>query len=77
MRGVVIERARKAGIEVVEGAVALEAVHSATEAFLTNSVRGMLPVTRLLDWTYSLPGTVTQHLWGEILPWLESGGTSP
>jgi branched-chain amino acid aminotransferase len=77
MRRVVIERARKAGIEVVEGPVGLNAIASASEAFLTNSVRGMLPVAHLLDRSYSLPGAVTQRLWGAILPWLESGGKVP
>ena len=77
MRGVVIERARIAGLEVEEGPVGLGAIASATEAFLTNSVRGMLPVAWLLHAAYSSPGPVTRLLWDEVRSWLESGGTRP
>lgn len=75
MRRVVIEQARKAGIEVVERPVELEELARAEEAFLTNSVRGILPVARLLHREVSMsPGWVTRRLWDIILPWLESGG---
>ena len=52
-------------------------IGSADEAFLTNSVRGMLPVARLLHADLPAPGPVTRRLWDEILPWLESGGIAP
>ncbi len=77
MRRVVIERARKMDIEVVEGPVPLGAIDAATEAFLTNSVRGILPVARLLHAGWSAPGLLTRRLWETILPWLRSGGTTP
>ena len=76
MRRVVIERAGIEGIPVVEGPVSREMLGSADEAFLTNSVRGMLPVARLLHADLPAPGPVTRGLWDRILPWLESGGTT-
>jgi branched-subunit amino acid aminotransferase/4-amino-4-deoxychorismate lyase len=77
MRRVVIERARHCGIEVIEGNVFLDAIGAADEAFLTNSVRGMLPVARLLHAEWPAPGAVTRRLWDEILPRLESGRNAP
>lgn len=73
MRRVVIDRARRRGIEVVEGAVGLSDIGRADEAFLTNSVRGMLPVGRLLGIDLPAPGAVTAGLWDDIRHWLESG----
>jgi branched-chain amino acid aminotransferase len=74
MRRVVIERARVEGIPVVEGAVRLDAIGSADEAFLTNSVRSILPVARLLHAELPVPGSVTRRLWDRVLSWLEAGG---
>jgi branched-subunit amino acid aminotransferase/4-amino-4-deoxychorismate lyase len=76
MRRVVIERARQGGVDVIEGPVPLDAIGTADEAFLTNSVRGMLPVSRLLHAGLPAPGPVTQRLWDRILAWLNSGGTT-
>jgi branched-subunit amino acid aminotransferase/4-amino-4-deoxychorismate lyase len=76
MRKVVIERAGSCGIRVIEGSVTLAATGSCDEAFLTNSVRGMLPVARLLSADLPAPGPVSQRLWDHILPWLNSGGTT-
>jgi branched-chain amino acid aminotransferase len=77
MRGLVIEQARLDGIPVVEGPVSVEAIGSTDEAFLTNSVRGILPVARLLHAELPAPGPLTRRLWDRIRPWLESGGTTP
>ncbi|MGP0065299.1 MAG: aminotransferase class IV [Isosphaeraceae bacterium] len=76
MRRLVLDHARGLGFEVVEAPVRLDSLSTADEAFLTNSVRGMLPISRLFDRILPAPGSVTQRLWGEILPWLESGGTT-
>jgi branched-subunit amino acid aminotransferase/4-amino-4-deoxychorismate lyase len=75
MRRAVIDRARQQGVEVEEGSVNLDAIDSADEAFLTNSIRGMQPVARLLHAELPAPGPATRRLWDTILPWLESGGT--
>ena len=77
MRRVVIERARYCGIKVVEGPVSLDAIALADEAFLTNSVRGILPVSRLLHAEMPAPGPLTRRVWDEVFVWLVSGGTTP
>jgi branched-subunit amino acid aminotransferase/4-amino-4-deoxychorismate lyase len=76
MRQVVLNHAKRLGLPIVEGRVPLESLGTADEAFLTNSVQGMLPVSRLFDRDLPAPGPVTARLWEEILPWLESGGTT-
>ena len=77
LRRVVLDRAARLGLEAVEGPVSMESLGAAGEAFLTNSVRGMLPIARLLGVDLPAPGPLTQQLWSDILPWLESGGTAP
>jgi branched-chain amino acid aminotransferase len=77
MRRVVLERAARIGFEVEEGPLPLERIDTAGEAFLTSSVRGMLPIARLLNAELPASGPVTRQLWNDILPWLESGGTTP
>jgi len=77
MRRVVLDHAGHLGLAVCEGRVPIDSLATADEAFLTSSVAGMLPVGRLLGRDLPAPGPVTQRLWSSILPWLESGGTSP
>jgi branched-chain amino acid aminotransferase len=77
MRAVVLERAERMCLAVEERPLPLDRIKTADEAFLTSSLRGMLPVARLLDRELPAPGHVTRQLWDEILPWLESGGTTP
>ena len=77
MRGVVLEKARRLDIEVEEGPVPIERKNAADEAFMTNSLWGLLPIARLMDRELPAPGPVTKRLWDEILPWLQSGGTTP
>jgi branched-subunit amino acid aminotransferase/4-amino-4-deoxychorismate lyase len=77
MRGVVLERARLLGIEVEEGPLPLERIRTTDEAFMTNSLWGMLPIAQLLDRELPAPGPLTRQLWDETLPWLQSGGTTP
>jgi branched-subunit amino acid aminotransferase/4-amino-4-deoxychorismate lyase len=74
MRGVVLERAKLLGLDVVCGPLPRERIATADEAFLTNSVRGMLPIARLLDRELPSPGPVTRQLWSDVSQWLESGG---
>ena len=47
-------------------------IATADEAFLTNAVRGILPVGRLMDVEFAAPGPVTDRLWNVIVRWLES-----
>ena len=77
MRRVVIERAAAAGSRSSKARCRSTRSHSADEAFLTNSVRGILPVSRLLHAELPAPGPVTRRVWDEIFPWLVSGGTTP
>ncbi len=74
MRGLVIERARSLGLEVVEDWLPVERIETADEAFLTNAVRGIVPLERLMDFGFPTPGRVTQELWNDIQGWLDSGG---
>ena len=73
MRELVLERAEQAGLKVEEMSVPVERIGSANEAFLTNSVRGVLPIATLMGVELPAPGPTTQQLWNEILAWLESG----
>ena len=72
MRQVVLERAGEIGIEAVEESLSMGSIATADEAFLTNSVRGILPVGRLMDVEFAAPGPVTDRLWNVIVRWLES-----
>jgi branched-subunit amino acid aminotransferase/4-amino-4-deoxychorismate lyase len=77
MRRAVIERARRLGVEVLEIPVPMNSIASAAEAFLTNSVRGMLPIARLMHAELPAPGPMTRRLWDHIVSWLETGGLEP
>jgi branched-chain amino acid aminotransferase len=74
MRGVVLEHARRLGLPVDQSPLKLDLPRTMTEAFLTNSVRGIVPIGRLLGVQLSCPGPLTTRLWREILSWLESRG---
>ena len=71
MRGLVIARARILGLEVMEELLPVERIEAADEAFLTNSVRGIVPIERLMDFGFAPPGRVTQLIWKDIREWLE------
>jgi branched-chain amino acid aminotransferase len=74
MRALVLDRATRIGLEVREEPLPLERIMTAGEAFLTNSVRGIVPVRRLLDAMLPAPGPTTRQLWDDISRWLGSGG---
>src|SRR5262249_9131614 len=83
MRGLVLERARELRLQVVErGAVPRDDLGNADEVFLTNSVRGIIPVerARLLGATsvdsgmeWSAPGVWTQGIALDLTHGLNSG----
>jgi branched-chain amino acid aminotransferase len=73
MRRVVLERARQIGIEIEEGSLPVGRLFSADEAFLTSSLRGILPIARLMEHELPAPGPLTRQLRDELLVWLESG----
>jgi len=76
MRRLVLDWAGQAGLEVEETSLPVERIGSADEAFLTNSVRGVVPIATLMGVELPAPGAATRCLWNEILPWLESGGST-
>jgi len=70
----VLERAAEAGLEVKEMSLPAERIKNADEAFLTNSVRGVVPIARLLDADFQSPGDITQQMWQRVLSWLTRVG---
>jgi branched-chain amino acid aminotransferase len=76
MRGLILERGARLGLDVREAPLSLlDRLLRPEEVFLSNSVRGILPVRQWGEARYPAPGPVTRRLWDDILPWLESGGT--
>ena len=63
-RGTVIAQARKAGLQVVEQTLMPEALKQADEAFITSSIREVMPVVRVDGQPIGdgRPGPVTQRL---------------
>jgi branched-subunit amino acid aminotransferase/4-amino-4-deoxychorismate lyase len=77
MRALILEQGRLLGLEVREEALSLmDPMFRPEEVFLTNSVRGIVPVRQWGDARFPAPGPVTRRLWDAIRSWLESGGTT-
>ena len=83
LRGLVLEHARNLGLRVREPrTLPLELVRVADEVFLTNSVRGIIPVREAHDplppdqplWKWDAPGPVTRRLRESVQHGLDSGG---
>ncbi len=74
MRGVVLERAGGSG-STPGGDYLRSALQQADEVFLTNSVRGIMPVRSWLSREYPAPGPITRRLWEDVLQRLEAGGS--
>ncbi len=62
MRSVVLEQAARLGLPTAEGPVDEAAWRGADELFLTNAVRGVMPVRSIADQTFAVPGVWTQRL---------------
>jgi branched-subunit amino acid aminotransferase/4-amino-4-deoxychorismate lyase len=83
MRGLITIRAREIFAEVfdfgnTESLVNWERLTTADEVFLTNSVRGIIPVARIGEKTWPAPGDRTRRLSILVDDWLrEQGGTPP
>ena len=76
MRALILEQAIRLGLNVRETPLRLvDPSFRPQEVFLTNSVRGIMPVGQWGAARYPVPGPIARRLWDEILPWLESGGT--
>lgn len=77
MRGVVIERAAALGITVEEIELNLfDGRFVPEELFLTNAVRGVVPVGSWGEARFPAPGPVTGRIRDEVIAFLESGGTT-
>jgi branched-subunit amino acid aminotransferase/4-amino-4-deoxychorismate lyase len=78
MRGLVIEQGHRLAMTVVtQHDVVREQLMTADEVFLTNSVRGIIPVARIGEKTWPAPGDWTQRLSICVNDWLrEQGETS-
>lgn len=74
----VLELATGEGMEVEEALIAPAALREADEAFLTSSIRGIIPVTRVDSEPVGdgMPGPVTGQLMSQYAAFLASEGTS-
>ena len=88
MRSVVLDRARQLGLPVAEfpyrgpAGSQLPSMKpewmAADEVFLTNSVRGMISVSRVaFGPNLAAPGPITARLWDDVRNWLERGEIDP
>jgi branched-subunit amino acid aminotransferase/4-amino-4-deoxychorismate lyase len=77
MRSLVLERAEGEGITTIERDVTIDGLDEAEEVFLTNAVRGVIPVGWALGRSLEAPGPVTDRLWSAVSAWLERGGETP
>ncbi len=78
MRGLILERARHLDIPARESAIGiLDPLFRPDEVFLTNSVRGLVPVRQWGEARFPAPGPVAERLWEDARAWLESGGEAP
>lgn len=87
-RGLVLERAAALGVDVSQNGMGLSSIdlrpatrliagEGVVEMFLTNSVRGIVPVRRFLGVDLPSPGPLTGRLAEDIRPWLDAGGPRP
>ncbi len=81
MRAVIMERAAELGMELIESpTVSIAAITTASELFLSNSGRGMIPVRSLeiaeasdsRITTYRKPGPITSALSDHLETWLRA-----
>jgi branched-subunit amino acid aminotransferase/4-amino-4-deoxychorismate lyase len=78
MRGLVIEQGHKLAMVVVtQHDVVREQLMTADEVFLTNSVRGIIPVARIGESSWPAPGPWTQRLSISVNDWLREQEGSP
>jgi branched-subunit amino acid aminotransferase/4-amino-4-deoxychorismate lyase len=74
MRSLILERGPRLGLDVREAPLGLlDRLFRPEEVFLTNSVRGIMPVGEWGEARFPVPGPVARRLWDDIRSWLESG----
>ncbi len=74
MRGLVLELAPALGLAIREGDLSGHNLEQAEEVFLTNAVRGIIPVARAADRVFEAPGPWTRRLRDATLERLEREG---
>lgn len=74
MREVVLERAGALGIATRQIPQTLDDLEAWDEAFLTNAVRGIIPIGFFVRKALTAPGPITSRLGADLRHWLESGG---
>ncbi len=74
MRQVVLERAGSVGIATRLQPSTADDLELFDEAFLTNAVRGIMPIAIFGHKTWSAPGPITRRLRDDLGSWLASGG---
>jgi branched-chain amino acid aminotransferase len=76
MRGLILEQGHLLGLNIRETPLGLfDPLFRPEEVFMSNSVRGIMPVMKWGEACYPAPGPIARLIWDKILPWLESGGT--
>jgi branched-subunit amino acid aminotransferase/4-amino-4-deoxychorismate lyase len=73
MRGLVLERAAELGLEARQRSVSGADLERADEVFLTNAVRGLIPVGRTPGRTVAVPGPWMLRIESRIEQWLREG----
>jgi branched-subunit amino acid aminotransferase/4-amino-4-deoxychorismate lyase len=75
MRALILEQGCLLGLPIREAPLGLmDATFRPDEVFLTNAVRGIMPVRKWGEARFPAPGPMARRLWDEIRAWLESGG---
>jgi branched-subunit amino acid aminotransferase/4-amino-4-deoxychorismate lyase len=76
MRGLVLELAMSAGLTPApcDSGISRAELETADEIFLTNAVRGLVPVGRTPDRTVAAPGPGTCRLSERVVRWLQQEG---
>lgn len=78
MRALVLEQARQLGLPCAETPTFIADLDTAQEIFLSNAVRGIVPVGQILDRSLPAPGPMTQKLASRVSDWLaEHGADAP
>lgn len=76
MRSAVLEWARTAGFAIDEREIDRSEIDQADELFLTNSVRGIMPVMRILDRSLEAPGELTRECSSQMAAFWREGDTA-
>ena len=77
MRGLVLELAPALGLAIREGDLSGHDLDEAEEVFLTNAVRGIIPVARASGRVFEAPGPWTRRLRDALVEGLEHEGVRP